>query len=273
MAKKAKTAPDGVVDIFSVLAEGDEDTQEQEQQPKPEADPALVERIGAMEAELRRLERTNAALMANSQTYAPAMGDHQTKAPAEADFSNLPDPVTDAENYHKEVAKRITVHLKAQGDADRAAQAAQQEAQASRNAQVANLWAEFEEKYPDLAEYKDMAEFAAISVANRQRAKGVDVQRYMFQASEQYIEDVAAEMKKRFGKALEVMGKEDAETDTDTDAPAEGTIAAAMVQARTRGITGGIPGSGKAPKAEPEGGDDDSFLKDLQKTQKAMGII
>lgn len=274
MAKKMKK--DEVVDIFSVLAEGDEPEEgaEEGKDAKKGADDALLGKIGAMEAELAALRRTNTALMAQNGGYtAPAGGSLAPQKEVEADFSGLPDPVTAPEEYQKEVAKRISAQIRAQQEQENAARAAQQDAQASRDAQVNALWSDFEEKYPDLAAHRDIVEVVAVSVANKAKAKGIDVQRYMFAASDQYIEDVAAEMKKKYGKALEVMGKGE-EGDEHQDGDDGSTMSEALMAARTRGISGGLPTSGKATKgAGDEPAPRDDLISDLQKVQRSMGII
>lgn len=279
MAKKAgKIARDpGVVDIFSVLGdpEPQDDGSEGDQKAKEGADPGLQAKIGALEANLRRLERTNTALMAQNGTFSPQNSAQPlSQEVSEPDFSGLPDPVTDGEAYHKEVTKRISAHIRSQMEQDAQAQAAQMEASRSREQQVNSLWGDFEEKYPDLAAHRDLVEVAAISVANKARAKGVDVQRYMFAASDQYIEDVAQEMQKRFGKALEVLNKDGEGEEGSEEQPEGKTMTEALAAARTKGIQGGLPTSGKAGKegeVAPEARDD--LVGDLQKVQRAMGII
>lgn len=270
---KGKKVKSGEVDIFSVLAEGDELDVGDEQERAPAGGDAGVEaRIQALQENLTRLEKTNRALMTQSGNFSPTTQPTMAKDLEEPDFSGLPDPITEPDAYQKEFSKRISANLQAKFERDQAQRDAQAAAQRDQGARVDGLWGDFEEKYPDLAEHKDLVEVAAIAVANKARAKGVDVQKYMFTASDQYIEDVAQEMKKRFGKALEVIGKGDEETEAGEESG--GTMADALASARTRGISGGLPTSGK-PKA---GGDDapsarDDLITDLHKVQRAMGII
>jgi hypothetical protein len=139
---------------------------------------------------------------------------------------------------------------------------------------VEGLWGEFAEKYPDLAEHRDMVELAAVTVSQKARARGLDAQKYMFGASEQYISDVAAEVERRFGKALKVLKEEEEDDGTDTGGTQGGTMAEAIAAARTGGISGGAPvsggGAGSKGGREPSEGDD--LISDLHKIQRNMGI-
>lgn len=273
MAKK-RTQDPGNVDIFAGLGEDrvSEGADEGEKGGKGTDVAALEARINSMQAELARLERTNAALMAAPGTFMPQGGDRQAPDEPALDLEGLPDMTIDPEGYHKAVTKRISDNLRASLAQEREQERAQQSEQQALGAKVEALWSDFEEKYPDLAEHKDMVELAATSVAQKAAVKGLDVQRYMFGASEQYLADVAGEMKKRFGKALEAMGKDDPAGDGEDGKGGDEEVPAHIKEAnRAMGLHGGIPTTGSGPKGAPKGEKSD-LVQEIQHIQRGLGL-
>lgn len=264
--KKAKTDNPGEgtetipVSIFEALEQNSPGGGDDPEPKKSEVDvDALMKQIAQLSERVERAERTNAALLAqpapqpvyapahNPQPYAPA---YTQPAPQGLSFEGLPDPVTDPKAYGEALAARIAQQ---NIEAMRAAQASQQQQQASES-RVEALWERFEEQYPDLAGDETLVEVAATKVVKEMAKRGVDVQKYMFLTSDQFLSDVADRMKKDFGKLF----------DKD-DEPAP------QAPDRTAGIFGGTEGVPK-PAAAAVGKPGD-FVKDLQDLQKRDGYL
>lgn len=279
MAKKAKKAAPAAegLDIFAAL--GVDDGNLDPQEPQDEGDEGespdtktLEARIEALQRQLDTVTRTNSTLMSPRRAAGePTSTQKRSLEPQEVSFDGLPDPITDTEGYHKELTRRITASIQQQMAAEAAEREAQMAQQRERDAAAEGLWDEFTEKYPELAEHRDLVEVAAIAVANKAKRRGVDVPTYMFQASEQYIEDVAGEVKRRFGKAIEVLEEKpsgDEDDGEDTSDPRQ--ITQRMNGGRTGGISGGVPTGAPRPKGSDAGSD---FIADIHAVQRKLNIF
>jgi hypothetical protein len=203
---------------------------------------ALQTQIGELMGRLDTAERTNMALMTS-----PPRSEPTVTQPQAVKLDNLPDPGLDPEGYAREIMKRtqesVTSLLQSQQQ--------QREQQNSQGDRVKNLWNAFNETYEDLADDPDKVEFAAQKVAKRAKARGLDVERYMFGAQEKFMADVAKEVEKTFGKPK---AAEDTEEDTPT---------------RTA-IFGGNEGGSRLSQVQAEQGGD--MLAELHEIQKKSGL-
>lgn len=283
MPKQRKAAPQGLEHgaelvsdtIFDQLGMGDDPQTGGDEPKKGKDDPkepsveVLLAKIEALEANQKRLERTNHALISQPASVVPQSAYQEPTDPRNVDMAGLPDPALDPEGYHKQLSARIVEAVTASTRADQQRLIAAQQENQQLSTQTEALWNEFADTYPDLAEHQDMVELCASTVAQRAMAKGIDVRKYMFTASDQFNEEVAKEMRKRFGKAIEAMSGEEG-----GDEPAEGGDRPAhlrdMDQAnRTGGVPGGQGGRGPAVPANEKGSD---MITDLHAIQKKIGL-
>jgi hypothetical protein len=171
---------------------GDEGSEEVQQ--VGQFDPkALLDRINALEGSLERQRKTNLALMSQNpaQNFQPGPG----PAP-QLSYEGLPDPVTDPDGYGRAMAERNQRYLTELNQY----QAAQQAPQNDLATKAERLWGDFRENYPAYTEEdKDRVDYVAGKVIRKMTSKGVDVNRYVFGASEDFFEDVDKEFQKMFG--------------------------------------------------------------------------
>lgn len=202
----------------------------------------LQAQISSLVERLDSAERTNLALMATTPKVEPTV-----TQPQAVKLDNLPDPGLDPEGYARELMKRtqesVTSLLQSQQQ--------QQQQQTSQGDRIKNLWNDFNEKYEDYADDPDKVEYAAQKVAKRAKARGLDVERYMFGAQEKFMADVAKEMEKTFGKP-KAAGEEEEEAPTRT------------------AIFGGNEGGSRLSQVQAEQGGD--MLAELHEIQKKSGL-
>ena len=229
-------------------------TQANSAKPNPEYE-ALTKRLDEMAAQLRAAQNTNAALMAQPTIVNPP------KFRTEIDPNALPDPLENPKEYalalgkqNKEIAEGVVAQSRMTQDQ------AQTEAQ-----KIANLWNRFGamDIYKPYAANPDQVEFVANKVVAEKRAQGLDVQKYVFMGSDQFMADVVAQYDKTFGKP-KVAGAEDDEGDTTDDTDDN----------RTVGIMGGVETGGKpvtaaAPTAAQDTAD---MFQDVRAWQQKSGF-
>jgi hypothetical protein len=208
---------------------------------------ALQDQIAKLSGDLDNQRQTNMALMAQPMIQAAP------QAPS-VNMKNLPDPTLDPEAYAAEVAQRTTAYI---GQVQQLQQA-QAASVGQSDRRVEALWQDFNEKYPQFSKNPDQVEFAATKVAERAKARGIDVGKYIFGAAPVFMADVAKEMEKVFGKPV----------DPDADDEATGD------DVRTAGIAGGQESGGRAVKAEDRGPafQPNSMFGDVQAWQARTGF-
>jgi len=258
MAKQISTtkkgdvpAPTSIFEHFGLEDKPKTPAEKPEGDKKPVDVDALVARLDRLESDNQTLQQSNLALMSTPrQTYtAPAA---PAVAPAPGIMEGLPDPVSDPDNYGKELERRIAGRI----DSALTQQSTTHSEQQKSSGRIEALWGEFADhpKYKDYAGNVDQVEFAATKVAKRAEAKGLNLDQYMFTTSEAFFSDIAVEMDKTFPKAE----PDDKKKADDKDKGEE--------EERTSGIFGGVESGGKPgedPKAEA--GD---MLEDLTSLQR-----
>lgn len=269
----AEKTPD--TDIFARLGLDDDAKERDEgaddgQEPGEEGKIAALEaRLTAQQKELDRVSRTNTALMSTAPTFGVQPQGQGADGDPEISMEGLPDPVTDAQAYHRELSKRIAASIRAQTERDNEERRAMEAAEATRNARTDALWEEFAQGHPELAEQKDLVSVCAAQVVQKAINRGMDPDKYMFGASEQFFADVEGEVEKRFGKALKAMkaekGKKGEEDEQD-----DGTPAHIREANRALGIQGGVSSGGQPGRGreEPRG----DLVEDLHKVQRKLGL-
>ena len=220
-----------------------------EQEKKDTVDvSALQAQITALTGRLDQAESTNRALL----TQAPRMEQQQqTTVLTGPDLSKLPDPIEQPKEYAAALSAAITSYTTQQNEQMRSSMTREQ----TQEQQIQNLWSGFGRKYEDLAENQDRVEFAATLVAKEAKAKGIDVQRYMFTTSDQFYADVAKKYEETFGKPNSETEEKDPEPAAD----------------RTGGIFGGMESGGRPTSTGKEQQAD--MIKDLQDMQKKAGYF
>lgn len=225
----------------------------------------VLARLDAVEARNKQLEETNATLQRSTMQLmaAPPVAQAVTSPVNTPAKDTLPDPTEDPQGYAKAVEARAEANARAlvenERNRDRSAQ--------TQKERTDQLFADFGKKYPDIAKHKGRLEYVAGEVVKKAIARGVDGQKYIFQASDMFFDDVAKAYSEEFGEAP----KKDTTPDGDSD-PVSGDENDETN--RTGGIFGGLEsghapsGKSKAPKVEPVSG----MVKELQDIQMKTGF-
>lgn len=218
----------------------DEDEGEaKNKQPDAEA------KIAALEAKIAAMERE--ARMANFMAQPQQRQETQLKEPQPVSLDGLPDQYSDPEGYAKALNERIAQSVEQRMSYHQHRQ--QRETEDSQRYQ--QLWTDFtsRDQYKDLADKQEQVEFAARKVAAQMAARGVDVERYMFGARDQFFEDVHQEYERIFSGGD---NKEKGEAN------------------RTEGISGGYEGGAPQSGApQPQS----NMMKEMADLQKEAGIF
>lgn len=234
------------LDWFEDPNAGDE-TKKTEKEAVAAAGPDFSAQISALEAQIGSLTQANRALM----MQAPQM---QPQFQTEINLQGLPDSLTDPEGYAKELNGRIATALE-----QRQLAANWQQQQAGiQSKKLEDLWEDFQDAYPAYAGKFVGIEAVATKVAEKAARKGVDVNRYMFTHSDQFMKDVVSAYDKEFGKPV----SEDEGAD-DTEAEDTGSRAAA--------VFGGAVSGGK-PSGEDEQVSSDDMFNDMKNWQLKSGF-
>lgn len=152
----------------------------------------LLKRMDEQDKQFQRLQSENDVLRRSNMQLMAQPRSAPQPAPAPAKETPLPNPMDDPDAYAREVQRRADAHAKQQIEEFQQ----QQKSSQQTSAQLEQLWSEFSERYENLAEHEGLVEYAAGKVVKAASARGVDVDSYIFNARDQFFEDVAAEMKK-----------------------------------------------------------------------------
>ena len=214
----------------------------------------LLKQVSSLNERLDRAERTNLALMASPiQQVEQRQASATPKNIADIDMKGLPDPSEDPEGYAREVSARISKNVSEYTAASTTARANEDNTAARAKA----LWDRFASKYEDDAKDQTRVEFAASKVAADAKAKGLDLNRYMFgPGSDMFIDDVKKKMDEVFGARKGDEDEEDGEDEADTG--------------RTASIFGGMESSGRIDKKQKD--EQGDMIKDLHDIQRKTGF-
>lgn len=258
MARAKKTpavaAPNA---LFPDLPFNDPEEVKTQQQKQADAGPSnadLLKMIDGLRAQLDRSNAANAALMAQPMVAVPP------KVRTEIDLKALPDPVTEPEKYAQELARQtqeIQQGVKVQSDF-------QSQQQQTLNDRIAGLWEKFGKAHKDYAKDPAKVEFIASKVIQEKARQGLDTSKYMFLATDTFMDDVTKAYDDAFGKPVaegqeeeEKPGQQQQQADDEDDG-------------RTAGIFGGLDSGGKPVHAIP--GSDDDMFKDVREWQMKTGF-
>lgn len=141
-----------------------------------------------------------------------------------------------------------------------------------------NLKRAFAERYPELADDDERIDFISTRVAQEAQARGVNVERYMFQTTDKFVDDVAKRYVKVFGEPEE----EDADDNFEDRRPASRVRTKRNSRnrnrsedddmvSRTSGIFGGTESGGRPTKNRDEESGP-GMIEDIQEIQKKSGF-
>lgn len=244
ISRKPRTQTQDSLSYGQTDTDGDEGT-EKGGGKDPQAE--LLAQIATLTQRVERAEATNMALM----TQAPVQHTKQEPFQAPAlDVSKLPSPIEDPSGY----AQALQAHTQSVVSAYLTNAQGQNSAESDQKNRLEKLWGRFEDKYEDYAGNQERVEFATLQVANEARARGLDLNRYMFGASDQFLDDVAKKMDTIFGKPNAKEEEEDEKTERNSP------------DGRTGGIFGGMESGGKPARGRQtdDGGDMIKEIHDIQ---------
>lgn len=220
---------------------------------------AKQEDVDSLKSQIAELKRqSNDQLAAVLQTLRPQVGATEPVKVPSINFDGLPDPAIDKESYLKGVSERLNKAV--QGAAEQAATRANDEARrlTEQQAKVNGLWTDFQDRFTDLKEYDELVNIGASRVASHLRAKNLDVSQYIDTNRDQFLEDVATEVRKSLKKYGVQAGQA---TDTDDDDDGRTAILPAGGQGTSRGTK---KSGGEKPAL---------FTNEIKQIQKELGLF
>lgn len=219
--------------------------------PSPESD--LQRQLDEMRANYTKLqEDLSRVSVAPTVPVAPT-------APRPMSYDGLPDPVTDPQGYAQQMAARIREEATSQRNYEQQNQAIVND----RETKIETLWEDFETAYPEMARDKEALEFTVMKVAKKAKARGADLDRYMFVTPQKFMQDVAQEHERIFGEAEdepEPAVRRTRRPSREEDEPTRTSV------------FGGLEGGGRPTAAGPAAGEG-NMVKELQDLQLHSGFF
>lgn len=208
----------------------------------------LKAQIAALQGRLDSQSRANTALTTRQ-------GPEVAPQPPQIDFKQAPNPVDDPEGYAAFITRAINVQVQHEKDMFYHQQGQQQSLQQRTD----YLWNEFSAKYPDHAKDDRRVAIAAKEVVARAQAKRQDIDKYMYDNSEAFMQDVVKEMEALWGPVKQATARDDDDDDGE--------------DGRTDGLFGSGQQSGDDPATPPKPAQKYGDLgNDLIAWQKKMGL-
>lgn len=205
---------------------------------------AVMKRLEALEAAKAQLETENKALRRDQvhmmAAAAPPAMPQMPHRPSEPKFDDLPDPALDPKTFTQEYHRRSSAYHEALRTYDKAVEEARSSYQATGEARANSLVAQFQEKHPDID--VDAAKLAAEKVIGRLKSRGLDVDKYVYGATELFFEDLVAEHTKMVEKWTKKPGDVASGAGQAGIAPRNESPEAEFL--RTGGIAGGSQAGG-----------------------------
>lgn len=224
----------------------------------------MADQLAELQRQLSEQSRSNFALL----TQAPTSTQSNITGPEKVE---LPDVTVDPEGYAAAVRKQI------QNENDFNNRRANEEnsRKQSMKERVDGLWEDFGDQFPALAAKQDRVDFAAQKVIERANKRGLDVQKYMFVTSDQFLSDVADQMEKTFG-TQEVDDEEDftpSRRRSNQKTARRSRNRDDDETSRTAGIFGGNESGGKPAGKRQQADEGPDMIADMQAMQKKYGFI
>lgn len=228
----------------------------------------LAQQLSDMQKRLDEQSRLNMTLMQQPQKWQS----QDTYVEQDPNKIPLPDPALDPDGFSAAQIKRADVAAENRRQRDDRAR----KQQADIDTKVDNLWAAFGESYPDYDGDKRKTEFVATQVLQRAKAKGLDVERYMFLNQDTFLADVAKEYDDVFGAPD---GDDDDYEDRRPAARAKPRRRADNRRrnddddGRSASIFGGQESSGRHTRRNDDENGPGNMIDDLQIAQKKSGFF
>lgn len=234
MAKKNRTSAEDVLRMmYPDLKTSDDDTPPKVEEKKE--DPATT--IAQLQARIDQLQ--GIVSTSTGRTAAPiAKQDPVPMAPVH-DYSKAPDPAVDPKGY----AAFVLEESRKDVEYEKQLFLYQQRQAKTQGDRVSGLWQDFTENYEIYAKDQTKVEVAATRVAERARAKGIDVDTYMYGTSDQFMKDVVKEIDKLWPDYATKAASAGDEDDDDDDEDNRASFVS------PQGAASGKP----APKGEQQG--------------------
>lgn len=237
------------------------------------------DKIAELEAQLRRVnEKLETRDSDLDYLQQPSHRSQTNEGPIIVDPKSvaLPDPALDPDGFSNATQQRTQIVL----ENDRRRRDFDTRQKNDLDTKVADLWADFGDKYPEMAADKKRIDYIASQLAQDAARKGIDPQKYMFGTPNRFMKDVAKEYVSIFGEP------ETDDTDVDDDPPVSRRRPARAgarrstrdrdreeeSDGRSSGVFGGNDGSGHATRKVNEE-DGPSMIDDLWAMQKKSGFF
>lgn len=123
------------------------------------------------------------------------------------DMAAAPDPIQKPGEYAKWLSEQTQAQIQYEKDAWQW----QNSVAATANNRANSLWDDFRTSNKAYASDEERVEIAASRVLAKQKAAGINIDKYMYEDSERFMKDVTGEFDKLFGKP------KDADSDDDDD--------------------------------------------------------
>lgn len=246
-----------IFDHFDNMTKNSSQENTQSKEDKGPSVEDLMQEIAGLKAKQDELSRTNMALMSATpqvQQYTPPQA-------TQIKDEDLPDPTLYPAQYAAALEERTKKNIDAYFNQQN--QKLQQEHAADKV--YDDIWNTFSSKYEDYADDPDKVEYAATLVIKEAARKGLDVKRYMTQATDQFVDDVKARMDVVFGPirdeddAAENMPRNRRRTADDEE------------PVRTAGVFGGLESGGRPAKGADA--DKSDMIKDIHDLQRKTGFF
>jgi hypothetical protein len=224
---------------------------------------ALQEQISMLRDLTNRTGRGAAALMSTAAT------DPAPKVITEMNLENLPDPVTDPQGYGREIAKRGQEMIASQRNYDAWAQ----RQVANQSTALNSVWERFTKEHGEFAAHEKLVTAAAANVIGAAKARNIDANKYVLGDTENFFEDVMAEMKEMAGEdAFKVKDETDEMDDgTGGEGIAVGGLDEDDEEAdRSAGVFGGND-SGSRPNPDKQKDAPADMFSEIRKFQQKDG--
>lgn len=239
--------------------QGAQTGQKAAQDAQRDASVDLTRQIAALTSRLDAAER--AVLAPREVTINQPAADTGPKL-KELDLSGLPDPWAKPDEYTKEFNRRQAAVVQDNYRIMQEYDTRTRSSRAQSDDRFVTLWEDFKEQNPQFEGKDDQIAFVAQKVAQREVSRGVDPNRYMFQTSGRFFDDVKKEYEKVFGK---------------TDDAGEAPTGAEPPPNRTAGVFGGMESGGKPSGSAGDDADDEkqppTMIDDLKTVQRAMKLF
>jgi hypothetical protein len=170
----------------------DNDVRDTKTEEKDDKYDALAKQLANLQSEMAETQRANMALLSQNTGRSQV----ETFTEVKPESVALPDPALDPDGYDRALAQRQNIRAENQ----RRQNDIQNRRQQETSDKVADLWENFQDKYPDISDDQERIDFIASSLAKQAQRRGLDLERYMFVTADKFMDDVANKYYEVFGE-------------------------------------------------------------------------